>query len=158
MALNLKSIGEKVGPFTKKYEPRDAMLYALGVGAGFRDLEYCYEKNLKVLPSFSIASIFDTLAGFAIKARVNIAGILHGEQELIFRNPIPSEGTLTTTGPITNIYDKGENKTLLVSSCDFSNRYNILYSFKRFRSVSILSANRSGYTHIPIFKARFNHS
>ena len=114
MTLNLKSIGEKVGPFTKKYSHKDAILYALGVGAGFSDLEYCYEKDLKVIPSFSIASIFDTLAEFAIKAEVNLAGILHGEQDLIFHNPIPHEGTLTTNGWITNIYDKGKDKGALV--------------------------------------------
>ncbi len=114
MALNLKSIGEKIGPFTKEYKPKDAMLYALGVGAGFHDLEYCYEKDLKVLPSFSIASIFDTMAEFAIKAQVNLAGILHGEQDLIFHNPIPLEGTLTTNGQIDKIYDKGKDKGALV--------------------------------------------
>ncbi len=114
MALNLKSIGEKVGPFTKVYDQKDAILYALGVGAGFRDLEYCYEKELKVLPSFSIASIFDTMAEFAIKAQVNLAGILHGEQDLIFYNPIPYEGTFTTNGQIDKIYDKGKDKGALV--------------------------------------------
>jgi len=114
MALNLKCIGEKVGPFTKEYEQKDAILYALGVGAGFSDLQYCYEKYLKVIPSFSIASIFETIADFAIKAEVNLAGILHGEQDLIFHNPIPVEGTLTTNGQISKIYDKGKDKGALV--------------------------------------------
>jgi len=49
MALNLKSIGEKVGPFTREYEPKDAMLYALGVGAGFHDLEYLWLQFLFIL-------------------------------------------------------------------------------------------------------------
>lgn len=114
MALNLKCIGEKVGPFTKEYGHKDAILYALGVGAGFSDLQYCYEKDLKVIPSFSIASIFETLSEFAIKAEVNLAGILHGEQDLIFHNPIPAEGTLTTNGQVKNIYDKGKDKGALV--------------------------------------------
>ena len=114
MALNLKSIGEKIGPLTRKYSHKDAILYALGVGAGFSDLEYCYEKDLKVIPSFSIASIFDTLADFALKAQVNLAGILHGEQDLIFHNPIPPEGMLTTNGRIEKIYDKGKDKGALL--------------------------------------------
>ncbi len=114
MTLNLKSIGETVGPFIKDYGQKDAILYALGVGAGFSDLHYCYEKDLKVIPSFSFASIFETLADFAIKAEVNLAGILHGEQDLIFHNPIPPEGSLTTNGQITNIYDKGKDKGALV--------------------------------------------
>jgi hypothetical protein len=56
MALNLDGIGKKIGPFSKDYTWKDAVLYALGVGAGFSDLEYCYEKELKVLPSFGIVA------------------------------------------------------------------------------------------------------
>ena len=59
MALNLDALGKKIGPFTKDYTWKDAVLYALGVGAGFSDLEYCYEKDLKVIPSFGITTIYD---------------------------------------------------------------------------------------------------
>ena len=54
------------------------------------------------------------MAEFAIKAQVNLAGILHGEQDLIFHNPIPPEGSLTTNGQIDKIYDKGKDKGALV--------------------------------------------
>jgi len=114
MALNMDAIGKKIGPFTKDYDWRDTVLYALGVGAGFSNLEYCYEKGLKVIPSFSIAAIFDFLSKVGIESNINLAGILHGEQELIFHNPIPPEGTLTTEGKITNYYDKGKDKGALV--------------------------------------------
>ena len=59
MALNLNSIAKKIGPFTRKYNDKDVILYALGVGAGFAELEYCYEKDLKVIPSFSIGAILN---------------------------------------------------------------------------------------------------
>jgi NAD(P)-dependent dehydrogenase (short-subunit alcohol dehydrogenase family)/acyl dehydratase len=112
MALNLDAVGQKLGPMTKAYTWKDVVLYALGVGA--TDLQYCYEKDLKVIPSFSIAAIFDILAQIGIKSNVNLAGVLHGEQELIFHDTIPAEGSLTTEGHITHIYDKGKTKGALI--------------------------------------------
>ena len=114
MALNLDVVGKKIGPFTKDYTWKDAVLYALGVGAGFSDLEYCYEKDLKVIPSFGITTFYDFMPQLATTSNVNLAGVLHGEQELIFHNPIPPEGTLTTEGAITHFYDKGKDKGALI--------------------------------------------
>ncbi len=122
MALNLDAIGKKIGPFTKDYSWKDPVLYALGVGAGFSDLEYCYEKDLKVIPSFGISTLYDFMPELATTSKVNLAGILHGEQELIFHNPIPPEGTLTTEGAITNYYDKGEKKGALIVA-EFNTRH-----------------------------------
>ncbi len=114
MALNLDSIGKKIGPLTKEYDWKDLALYALGVGAGFDDLEYCYEERLKVVPSYAVAAIFDFLAQVAITSGANLAGILHGEHEIIFHRPIPTEGELSTSGEIVNIFDKGEGKGAIV--------------------------------------------
>ena len=114
MALNLDAIGKKIGPISKDYTWKDAVLYALGVGAGFSDLEYCYEKDLKVIPSFAITTLYDVMPEAMGLTNVNLAGILHGEQELIFHNPIPPEGTMTSEGRILNYYDKGEQKGALV--------------------------------------------
>ncbi len=114
MALNLDSIGKRIGPLTREYKWKDVVLYALGVGAGFEDLEYCYENRLKVIPSFSIATVYEFLAEVAINSGVDLAGILHGEQDIIFHNPIPTDGKLTTEGEITHIYDKGAKTGALV--------------------------------------------
>ncbi len=114
MALNLDAVGKKIGPISKEYTWKDAVLYALGVGAGFSDLEYCYEKNLKVIPSFAITTLYETMPQALSLTNVNLAGILHGEQELIFHNPIPPNGTMTIEGTIANVYDKGKEKGALV--------------------------------------------
>ncbi len=116
MALNLDTVGEPIGPLVKEYDWKDVVLYALGVGAGFDDLEYVYEQKLKVIPSFSIGAVFDFLAASALSSQANLAGILHGEQDILFHAPIPTEGTLTTSGAITHIFDKGEGKGALVIS------------------------------------------
>ena len=114
MALNLDAIGRKIGPVEKPYTWKDLVLYAMGVGAGFEDLEYCFEQKLKVIPSFSIASVFEFLAEVGISSNANLAGILHGEQDIVFHNPIPVEGSLITEGAVTHMYDKGAEKGALV--------------------------------------------
>ena len=114
MALDMEALGKPIGPISKDYTWKDVVLYALGVGAGTSELEYCYEKHLKVLPSFSIAAVFDFLAHVGGASNINLAGVLHGEQRLIFHQPIPTEGQLTTTGKITHYYDKGAAKGALV--------------------------------------------
>ena len=112
MALNMDAIGKKIGPLTKNYDWKDVILYALGVGAGVNELDYTYEKNLKVIPSFSIAAIFNFLSEVGVASNVNLAGILHGEQELIFHNPIPTEGT------VAHYYDKGPKGALVVGESE----------------------------------------
>jgi NAD(P)-dependent dehydrogenase (short-subunit alcohol dehydrogenase family)/acyl dehydratase/putative sterol carrier protein len=114
MTLNLDAVGKAIGPITKTYDWRDVVLYALGVGAGFDDLAYCYETRLKVIPSFSIGAVFDFLAQVGLNSGADLTGILHGEQDIIFHTPIPTEGTLTTEGMITHIYDKGKDTGALV--------------------------------------------
>ena len=114
MALNLDVQGQKIGPIIREYTWKDPILYALGVGAGFSELEYCYEKNLKVIPTFPMAAIMDFFWQVGTIANVKPAGVLHGEQELIFHNPIPIQGQLSTVGHIKNFYDKGKDKGALV--------------------------------------------
>ncbi|MCE5265573.1 MAG: SDR family NAD(P)-dependent oxidoreductase [Deltaproteobacteria bacterium] len=118
MALNMDAIGKKLGLMKKDYTWKDVVLYAMGVGAGVEELEYTYEKNLKVIPTFSIAAVFDFLSQIAAASNMNLAGILHGEQELIFHRPIPTSGTLTTEGKITHYYDKGPKGALVLAESD----------------------------------------
>ena len=115
MTLNMDAIGKKIGPLKKDYDWKDVILYAIGVGAGSNELGYTYEKDLKVIPSFSIAAVFDFLGHVGAASNMNLAGILHGEQDLIFHNPIPTSGTLTTEGKITHYYDKGKKGSLVVA-------------------------------------------
>ena len=121
MALNMDALGKPIGPITRHYDWKDVVLYALGVGAGFDDLDYAYERNLKVIPTFSIAMIFDFLGQVAAASNINLAGVLHGEQELIFHRPIPTSGSFVTTGKVSRYYDKGPKGALVIGeseTCD----------------------------------------
>ena len=115
MTLNLSAIGKKIGPITGEYDWKDIVLYALGVGAGFDELEYVYENKLKVIPSFAVITAYDLFSEFVARSGVNLTGLLHGEHDLIFYNPIPPEGgRLSSEGRITHMYDKGAGRGALV--------------------------------------------
>ncbi|MFH1137606.1 MAG: SDR family NAD(P)-dependent oxidoreductase [Pseudomonadota bacterium] len=114
MALNLDAIGKKIGPLTSEYTWKDVVLYALGIGAGFDELEYVYESKLKTIPSFAVTTIYGAFSEAAIAANVNLAGILHGEQDTVFHNPIPTEGKISTSMTLTNMYDKGKDRGAIV--------------------------------------------
>jgi NAD(P)-dependent dehydrogenase (short-subunit alcohol dehydrogenase family)/acyl dehydratase len=115
MTLSLDAIGKKIGPVSSAYDWKDIVLYALGVGAGSDELAYVYESKLKVIPSFAVTIIYDFFQELVANAGVNLAGILHGEHELIFHNPIPPEGgELSSEGRITHMYDKGADRGALV--------------------------------------------
>ncbi|MDO9559015.1 MAG: MaoC family dehydratase N-terminal domain-containing protein [Syntrophales bacterium] len=118
MAFNLTVINKEIGPFVHHYTWRDVIIYALGVGAGFGELPFVYEKNLKVIPTFSVATIMEFFFAAAKEANVNLSGILHGGQELIFHRPIPTSGTFSTTGRITHVYDKKEKGAVIIAQSD----------------------------------------
>ena len=110
MALNLDIIGQKMEaePFT--YDRDTVILYALGVGAGVDELDFIYEKDLKVLPTFAVVPFIPTfLSVFVPKAGLNLFKVLHGEQTIILHKPIAPAGTIHTSMVCESIYDKGDS-------------------------------------------------
>jgi acyl dehydratase len=116
MALNLDAVGKKLEPMTFEYTDRDVMLYALGVGAGVDELGFTFEKELKVLPTFAVVPAFPALAGMVGVLQVNPVMLLHGEQRIELRKPIPTSGKLITTPTIRAIYDKGSGALIVVDA------------------------------------------
>ncbi|HEY70664.1 MAG TPA: short-chain dehydrogenase, partial [Anaerolineae bacterium] len=115
MSLNLAAVGRKIGPVHSTYAWKDIVLYAVGVGAGFDELEYAYEERLKVIPSFAVPIVIEFFAQVVAVSNVNLGGMLHGEHDLILHNPIPAQGgELVTEGKITHMYDRGPKKGALV--------------------------------------------
>ena len=114
MALDLDAVGQRIGPLSKEYTWKDVVLYALGVGAGFQELEYVYEKDLKPLPSFAAAAVFDFFWEVGAASWIDLGGVLHGEQDLVLHRTLPTEGKLVTEGTITDICDLGARKGAVV--------------------------------------------
>ncbi len=135
-----KALGAKISEGTYSWTKDQVILYHLGVGAGVpptdqRELEYSYEKNLKVLPSWGVIPAFPMLAGLAKipGLQFNFAMLLHGEQDLEIHQPIPPEATVSSAGTVAGIYDKGKAALVVleVKSKDesgkplFTNRFSL---------------------------------
>jgi acyl dehydratase len=97
----------------RSWTSTDALLYAIGVGAGLGDplqeLEFTTENTAgveqKVLPTFGVllaqARTASDIGDF------DRAMLVHAEQSIELHKPLPVEGTLTTSAVVTGIYDKG---------------------------------------------------
>lgn len=110
MSLNLDIIGKELEaePFT--YDRDTVILYALGIGAGMDELDFIYEKDLKVLPTFAVVPFIPTfLSVFVPRAGLNLFKVLHGEQAIFLHKPIAPSGTIRTSMVCESIYDKGDS-------------------------------------------------
>jgi acyl dehydratase len=134
-----KALGASLGGGEYTWTRDDVILYHLGVGAGVPatdpgELEYTYEKNLKVLPSFGVIPVFSSMGGMGgvQGLEFNFAMLLHGEQEIILHKPIPPEATVTSEGKVAELWDKGkaclcvlEIETKLDGEPLFTNRFSL---------------------------------
>jgi acyl dehydratase len=116
MPMNLDSVGSVSQPGDRSWGHKDALLYALGVGAGQTDptgfeLEFTTENSQdvqqKVLPTFPVIVGMAGGTGLASFGDFNPAMLVHGEQRVEVFGPIPAEGTITSSTRIVGIYDKG---------------------------------------------------
>jgi acyl dehydratase len=118
-----KVLGAELPSGESSWGPDDVILYHLGLGAGVpptdaAELEYCYEQNLKVLPSFGVVPVFGTLMGILSVPgmQINPTMILHGEQDLEIHKPIPTQAHATHTARITDIFDRQKGASIVVEA------------------------------------------
>ena len=139
MPVDLNAVGKKLGSVSHTYEERDVMLYALGVGCGTDDLQFTYERDLKVLPTFAVIPSFPAMLNLGGAMDVNPAMVLHGEQAVELLAPIPTSGTITTTPTIKAIYDKVKGAVVVVGTESVDQKGRLL-----FRTTSSIFARGEG--------------
>jgi acyl dehydratase len=109
MPINLDAVGTVSEPTESSWDSKDAILYALGVGAGTDELSFVTENSIdvdqKVLPTMPVV-LGSIGGGMANLGDINWAMLVHGEQGVRLHQPIPVSGTLTSQTEITGIFDK----------------------------------------------------
>jgi acyl dehydratase len=116
MPLNRDLVGATLPAITHSYSWRDAVIYALGVGARIEELDTLYEgRGPVVLPTFAVVPSFRSLVDVVGRLGAkNPLAILHGEQTVRLERPIPPSGTFETRAEVTGMYDKGKGALVVV--------------------------------------------
>jgi acyl dehydratase len=122
MGLNMSAVGTTSEAVERSWDHKDALLYALGVGAGALDptgfeLEFTTENSTgidqKVLPTF--AAILGQ-GGRANLGEIDYTKLVHGEQVITLHGEIPVAGTVNVTTTVVGIYDKGSGALVVMES------------------------------------------
>ncbi len=118
------AVGAELPAADMTWSPSDVLLYHLALGAQPAALSYVYERDLQVLPTFSM--VMPTLRDTAPPVLkmpgvdVDLLKTLHGRQELVMHKPLPSSGSVTANRRIVDVYDKGSAAIIVTeASCEF---------------------------------------
>lgn len=119
-----KVLGYQFKPLETRYTERDVSLYALSIGAAAdpldRDeLKFVYELNgagFFVFPTFPMVFPFPMMWQIldVPGLEFNPMLLLHGEQTMVLRRPLPITATLTTHAHISQVYDKGSGALIIL--------------------------------------------
>jgi acyl dehydratase len=121
MALHTDNVGKSWESGETTWTSTDAILYALGVGAGTDEPAFTTEHSTGIsqltLPTFPVvlngggsASLGDRVGEF------DHAMLLHGEQSLTLHANIPPTGTARVTSSLTSVDDKGRDALVRLGS------------------------------------------
>jgi acyl dehydratase len=120
MPINPEAVGSRGEPHLHSWTEKDAMLYALGVGAGLDELQFTTENTtdtpLRVLPTMAVVLGVGGAGAMRSIGTFNPAMLVHGEQAIRLHREIPTAGEVSTVGEITGIYDKGKGAVIVMES------------------------------------------
>ncbi|XP_067634523.1 peroxisomal multifunctional enzyme type 2 [Eurosta solidaginis] len=144
---------------TFQYSSKDLILYALGIGASVKnanDLKFLYENHAEfaAIPTFFvlpglIVSMQTSLVADALPAgKAELTNILHGEQYLEICDDIPTSGTLTTSGKVFDVMDKGSGALVVVNTDSYDESGRLVV--KNQSSVFVVGAGKFGGKKTPI--------
>jgi acyl dehydratase len=122
VALDHSLVGVPSEPQLRSWDSKDALLYAVGVGAGLgdplRDLEFTTENcegiTQQVLPTYGV--LVAQTHGHRNLGDFDRAMLVHAEQYVELHRPLPVAGAVRTTSTVTGIYDKGSGALVVTEN------------------------------------------
>ena len=103
-----------------RYTPRDAMLYALGVGCAdpmdAAQLDFAVETRLKVAPTMAVVLAYPGFWYRDLDTGLDFQKVVHGSESVTLDRPLPAEATVVAQNRVVGIIDKGPGKGALVTT------------------------------------------
>ena len=110
MPLNPDAVGTEGAPSEASWTSKDALLYAVGIGAGTDELPFTTENTANVeqlvFPTFPVVIGWGADSPMRSIGTFNPALLVHGQQAVTLHRPIPVAGTVTLRSKIVAMYDK----------------------------------------------------
>ncbi|KAA0120613.1 MaoC/PaaZ C-terminal domain-containing protein [Mycolicibacterium sp. P9-22] len=114
MGVDVDAVGTRAEPYSRSWSEHDALLYAVGVGAGQSDptaeLPFTTENSTgvpqQVLPTFAVPLLQNGLGKRLPFGAHQRGALVHAEQTLLLHQLPPTSGTMVVNARITGIYDK----------------------------------------------------
>ncbi|ORY83683.1 hypothetical protein BCR37DRAFT_346096 [Protomyces lactucae-debilis] len=128
-----KAIASPIEQTKFTYTERDVILYNLGIGAKKTELDYVYEnaENFQALPTFGVIPQFDAQMGIQwdeFLPNFSPMLLLHGEQFLEIKKPIPTAGTLTIDTQLAEVLDKGKAASVVVRTITKDEQGDVIFN------------------------------
>ena len=118
MGIDPNSVGASTAPETRRWDDRDTLLYAIGVGAGLGELAFSTENShdlpQRVLPTFGVIVAIG-IAALSKVGDVNWGRLVHGSQSVRLHKPLSAAGELSVTSVVSDIQDKGEGRNAVIT-------------------------------------------
>ncbi len=120
MPLNPDAVGTKSDPVEISWTSKDALLYAVGIGAGTEELAFTTENSKdveqQVFPTFPVVAGGGRGGSMPNIGTFNFAMLVHGQQAVTLHRTLPVDGTATLVGRVVAMYDKGKAAVVVTES------------------------------------------
>jgi acyl dehydratase len=103
---------------TISWNSKDAMLYALGVGAKpAEELDFVYEgRGPLVLPTYAVIPAMRAMGNLRQVVNLKIQRLLHGEQGIELLRALPAKTEITLESRVSEVWDKGKSGVIGVAA------------------------------------------
>lgn len=112
MPLNPEAVGSFGEPHDASWTSKDALLYAVGIGAGADELAYTTENTngvtQQVFPTFAVPIGWGGGSAMGNIGTFNPALLVHGQQAITFHKSLPVAGSVKLQGRVVAMHDKGK--------------------------------------------------